>query len=417
MRIRNLLHVAMIAGVGVLVSPRGAISQGGDGPQQGAVAGDPLPALATEWQQSFDAARQTNNSEALSLLSRAKTLLNQAETFRRRGETARAAANADAARLLIHRANQILRTPAGRSPQIDATLRDAETLMQNAVAQGAPPDQTAQVRLLLDQARKAQTEGRHDAAVRLSATAQTQARQLWQRAVASRQLRQRCRVLESAAEPMVRRARTIADANGGDAVKSAAERAQQFLQMAQSTDEATQPAAKARLLERAMQNAEAVLKTLDAATYSTHLASRSIADADAALARADEVASGDAAGNDVSAELRRGRLVIANARQELASGNSIRARTLAEEARQIAEQVLRNALGEVTEASVRAALQQTDLLIERASAASGNQTDPLLVEARNRQEDARRMLADGDFRRALAQTRIAARLAQRINGR
>jgi len=289
--------------------------------------------------------------------------------------------------------------------------------MRNAVAQGAPPDQTAQVKLLLDQARKAQTEGRHDAALRLSATAQTQARQLWQRAVASRQLRQRCRVLESAAEPMVRRARTMADANGGDAVKSAAERAQQFLQMAQSTDEATHPAAKARLLERAMQNAEAVLKTLDAATYSAHLASRSIADADAALARADEVASGDASGNDVNGELRRGRVVIANARQELASGNSIRARALAEEARQIAEQVLRSALGEVTEASVRAALQQTDALIERASAASGNETDPLLVEARNRQADARRMLADGDLRRALAQTRIAARLAQRINAR
>ncbi|HQE61249.1 MAG TPA: hypothetical protein PLV10_03135, partial [Candidatus Latescibacteria bacterium] len=63
------------------------------------------------------------------------------------------------------------------------------------------------------------------------------------------------------------------------------------------------------------------------------------------------------------------------------------------------------------------ALQQTDALIERASAASGNETDPLLVEARNRQADARRMLADGDLRRALAQTRIAARLAQRINAR
>jgi hypothetical protein len=128
--------------------------------------------------------------------------------------------------------------------------------------------------------------------------------------------------------------------------------------------------------------------------------------------RAEEVSR--EAGDPASPEMvTRGRDLLREANQALAAGDNRRAELLAEEARKQAQIVLRNALGNVNEESVRQAISQTDLLIGRAVSQNRASSADLVADARERQGEARRFLADGDFRRALAQTRIAARLAQR----
>lgn len=409
----GLCLLALILCAAAPASAQGGGGQGGGGGQAGASAA--LARATNDWQRSFDAARQGNNTEAIALLTRAKVLLNQADAARAHGEYGRSTTSTQAATALILRANQLLRSgpaQAGNFHGVEQALRETESILSNVRGAGIPPEQVRHIRALVDRARHARAEGKRNTAERLAVMAHAQGRRAWQQSATNRQLVRRCDVLETNVQPLVQRAIRAAQASANETMKAAAGRADEHLRMARSLDSETQPAVKARLLENALREAESVLRILDATAFSAHQASRVVGDAEAAMNRAEEVLR--EAGDTASPEMvTRGRDRLREANQALAAGDNQRAELLAEEARKQAQIVLRNALGNVNEESVRQAISQTDLLIGRAVSQNRASSADLVADARERQGEARRFLADGEFRRALAQTRIAARLAQR----
>jgi hypothetical protein len=79
----------------------------------------------------------------------------------------------------------------------------------------------------------------------------------------------------------------------------------------------------------------------------------------------------------------------------------------------MAQAAIRAALGPLDENRVAEAIARTDQLIAQAKDVTAENARELLADAQSRQTEARQLLNDGQLPRALAQTRIAARLAQR----
>lgn len=419
---RHLIHLATALAVaaGMLMAappaPAQAMSRGGQGPGPGMPVDSYsyLASVTREWQQAWELNRRINDPDARSLLTQARSLLTQAGSELTQNHPAKARLLAQSAQSLIMRANQTMRRRAqpGTPQRIEQSLREAEDLVSRLGREGEQGPQAQEVRALIGQSRQAAAEGRNERALRLAELAREQGRRAWQEATRSRMMAQRGAALDAFVGPLVERADQLARASDNDRMRGVAARAQEHLQMARQLDPQSQGAQRGQLLEASMREAELVIRTLDRAGYERHRAERAVAEADAALERAADAVDGES-NPDVAQALDQGRDLVRQARERLAADDVVAASGLAEQARRAAQQVIQDALGSLTEESVDQAIAHTDQLLDQAASVTGDEAQMLLRTARERQEEARRLRADGMLRQALARTRIAARLAHR----
>gem|GEM_PF-1184226 len=412
MTIQAALLTALL--LGGAFSPRPASAQSPHDMSEAAQVDMLLGAVMNRWQQSWEMNRRTDNAEVRSLLTHARSLLDEARAARQRGDLVRARLMAESASGLIERADQLmrLRDQQGTPQQVEQALREANDVLGRLRQQGPMGPRGMQVEKLIQQARQAALEGHPEVALRLSLMAQEESRRAWHEAMQSQMMIQRSAVLETMVEPLVERASRLAQARNDEQMSRVASHAQEHLRMARQLDVKTQAGPKARLLESAMREAELVLRTLDEAGYAQHRAARVIAEAQAALDRAAEVAN-DQDDADMTALLAQGRSALAQANEKLNAGDTQAAETLGEQARRTAQKIIRDALGPLTEDRVKEAIARTDQVLAQAAGVSNEDARAILANALARQAEARQLLAEGNLRRALAQTRVAARLAQR----
>jgi len=138
--------------------------------------------------------------------------------------------------------------------------------------------------------------------------------------------------------------------------------------------------------------------------------------AQAILEQTDELLAraGDAVTGSAPRALDEARDVQASARRSLAAGNPEAATKQSLRARDMVRSLLDEAAANPR--TVEAALARTDESLARLAEQLADKPDPrgaeMLENARARQSEARRAVADGDPRRALALTRVATRIAR-----
>ena len=433
--IRIYIAFAIISLAALALPTRDAIAQGGPGPGPGSMdrLEQSLDAkyrmLDHLWKQQWDRYRRTRDERVRALLEQARQRLNSGRellaTTTLGGDPvdspefavtlSRASFHLEAAERLIRAAEQLLRalsTPGTPPQPVRESLRGAEAILDRIHHHGRPGPQAEQVQRLVDEAREAEARGQHEMAVRLANAAMERGRMAWRDAMRYRVMSQRGQALETVVEPVVGRALRLAEEHDDEQMVAVARRAEEHLTLARELNPETQSAARVRLFESARREAELVIRTLDQAGFAGHRAERAIAEADAALQRARDV-GGD--GAEPAKLLHQGETLLEGARSTLVAGDPGEATRLAERARELARRVVQDSLGSVSPETVAEALAQTDRLIEQAAATVRAAPDAvaLLDSARERQSEARNLLAAGEFRPALAQTRIAARLALR----
>ncbi len=384
--------------------------------------------LTQAWQRAWDQTRQSQDPQVRALLEQARERLDKAQeliTSLSSGTpddtrlSAQATGHLDIAQTLIERSLGMSRRTGGvtgssaaRRP-VEESLRGAELMLDRMRRQGAVPPQARQVEELISQARQAEAAGNHDLAAQLAERAQERSRMVWREEMRREMASHRAEMLDTVVEPMVERALRLAQQAGDERMSGVAERARENLRLARQLDPETQADARARLLEAAMRDAAQVMRGLDEEGFNRHRTEQAMTEAEAALRRASEaVRDGDEEG---SALLDQGMQLLTQARARMEAGDSVAAERLAEQARRNARQVLEQSLGTVDAESVTEAIAQTDRLIEQARSRSSMPTasEQLLRTARERQESAKQLLANGELRQALAETRVAARLAER----
>ncbi len=431
--IRIYIAFATISLAALALPTRDAIAQAGPGPGPGSTdrLQQSLDAkyrmLDRVWKEQWDRYRRTRDERVRALLEQARQKLNKVRELHARyisdpvdaAETSallgQASFHLEAAERLIRAAEQLLRalsTPGTPPQPVRESLRGAEAILDRIHHHGRPGPQAEQVQRLVDEAREAEARGQHEMAVRLANAAMERGRMAWRDAMRDRVMSQRGQALETVVEPVVGRALRLAVEHDDEQMVAVARRAEEHLTLARELNPETQSTARVRLFESARREAELVIRTLDQAGFARHRAERAIAEADAALQRARDV-GGD--GNEPTELLHQGETLLEGARSTLVAGDPGEATRLAERARELARRVVQDSLGSVSPETVAEALAQTDRLIEQAAATVDSAPDAvaLLDSARERQSEARNLLAAGEFRPALAQTRIAARLALR----
>lgn len=382
--------------------------------------------LSQAWQRAWDQTRQTQDPQVRALLEQARERLNKAQelitslssgTSEDARVTAQAAGHLDVAQTLIERSLGMSRRTGGvtgssaaRRP-VQESLRGAELMLDRMRRQGAIPLQARQVEGLIVQARHAEAAGNHELAAQLAERAQDRSRMIWREEMRREMASHRAEMLDTVVEPMVERALRLAQESGDERMSGIAERARENLRLARQLDPDTQADARARLLEAAMRESAQVMRGLDKEGFNRHRAEQAITEAEAALRRASEAVSDD----EGSTLLEQGVQLMTQARSRMEAGDPIAAERLAAQARRNARQVLEQSLGSLDSESVAEAIAQTDRLIEQAQSRSSMPTasEQFLHTARERQAAAKQLLASGELRQALAETRIAARLAER----
>lgn len=372
-----------------------------------------INAVSHRWQQAWQMAQQTDNPDVRSQLASARSLIDQARLDRQQGNLTRALAYANSADQLIQRALQLMHVSdmPGVPQQAEQAIREAEDICGRIRGPGPPNPRAMQANRLIEQARQAAADGHPDRALRFALMAQEQGRRAWQESMYGQMMRQRGAVLETIVAPLVDQATRLAQNRNDEPMIHLAEKAGEHLAMARQLDPNEQPVPRARLLEMAMRESEMVLRTLDRAGFEAHRAGRMIADAQAALDRASEVATDD---HDAGAAdlISHGKTLLGQARDKLTAGDTNGAQDLANQARKIAQRVIRQSFGPLTESRVDEAISRTDGIIGQAAGVKSAEAKALLANAQERQGEARQLLSSGRLRRALVQTRIAARLAQ-----
>ncbi len=393
------------------------------------------------WQVAWNLARGSEDSRTRVLLSRARLMLERAKQARTSGNRHVAERYARAAAVLIGRADERLRSIQGpvTAQQAEEAIREA-TRLTGGVMHGRPPGPRPDARrrgpggpgspprsehppplpseadTLLVRARRAYAAGRYDVALRLAHEAQNEVRGGPVPENTDGFLRERCIAMETLAEPMVERALQLASRAGDEEMVRVAGRAAEHLRLSREAVRPGQIQQRARMLEAALRGAERVVRELDREGFLEHRAARAIAEARAALDRAADVSEESETADDSRAEHERGTELLASAQEYAQAGEPERAIEAAEEARLVAQMLIQQSLGGVDESRLDEALARTDQLIERVSQFTSDSSEPLMQRARVRQAEAKRLRDEGELRRALAETRIAARFAQRAIG-
>ena len=279
--------------------------------------------------------------------------------------------------------------------------------------EGANPDRVNQVENLLDRARRLHAEGRYAEAIGLAESAEEQGRRALQEAMQARALAQRSAALQSVVEPMIQQAERLCAESDDATLRRLASRAREHYSTALQLNAEQQTRQRVRMFEASMREAERVIRELDREGFDRGQAARRVDAAEDALDRATDVAAQGEISAETEEQIAQGRSLIEQARQALEQDDFSQALALAERARELAQSVVRRSFGPIDAERVQEALARTDALIEQAASVEGEQARELLNQARTRQEDARSMVAGGEVQRALVQTRVAARLAQR----
>jgi hypothetical protein len=392
-----------------------------------------VEALSNVWRQLHDQNREVKDTRARALLDQARTRLDAARDRLRRIESLngidvvstletlhRTQTELEVARSLIDRAMSILRRGGGIGGPIGSGGRpvrdhigDIERILHGMTGPGPHHEaEIRQVEMVLEQARHAEANSNTELARRLVDRARDMARDAWRDASQDRAMEQRGVILRSSADPIVDRALQLAREAGDERMIGIAQRAKEHMQLANQIDAGSRPEVRVRLIEAAIRDAEMVMRNLDQAGFIQRRAERAVAEAASALNRAAEVAG--ESGKEGSEELlESGRRFLGVATERLGEGNYSAAEQLADQARRVARQVIQAGLGPITPDGVTRAIEQTQRLIDRAASLPlTEQAAVLLNQARERQEHARQLIELGDLKPALAQTRVAARLAE-----
>ena len=411
-RILIFIHALILGAVFISMVGHDAHAQRAPEPDASLVR-DEIQNVEIRWQMVWEAARSTNDSEVRTLLSHAQRTIVSARNSFSRGHGLRARAYARSAATLIERARQRLiqigRT--GTPQQVEQILLEAEQILERLARDSDDSYRIRQIRRLLERSRGLQAEGRSENAVRYALMAREQGQRAWQETVQFQAYTRRSEVLESVVGPLVERAEELAASSDDETLRRLADRSREHFETAQRINEEENSRQKARLFEAAMRGAERVIRELDREGFARRQAEQQIAGADAALARAAEVKADD--DEQAAGLLEQGRSLLTQARERLTEGDYRAATSMASSARALAQRIVRQSLGTIDAERVQTAIDQTETLLAQTTSLTDEGAARLAAQAREHQTEARSLLADGNLRRALAETRVAARLAQR----